>query len=258
MKPYDKYKDSSVEWIGEIPEHWEVIKIRYVASRVETGKTPPTKNPEYFDGDVDWFTPGDYEGSIILQSSDKKISELAVNELDLKIYPPETVLLVGIGATLGKVGMTVNPAFSNQQINAIIFDKQKLNPLFGTYFLNSQKKRIVSSSNSATLSILNQSKTKDFELLCPPLEEQQHIAAYLDHRTAQIDDLINKKQRMIALLQEERAAVINRAVTTGLDPSVKMKDSGVEWIGEVPEHWETQQLKYVVTFQRGSRFADPN
>ena len=182
LDPAVKMKDSGVEWIEEVPEHWKVTKIRRVAHRVETGKTPPTNEPDFFNGDVDWFTPSDFEDKLIIQNSKRKISRHALDKLNLKTYPAETTLLVGIGATLGKVGITAGSAFSNQQINAIHFDGGKMNPYFGTYFLYSFKEKVVSSANSATLPILNQSQTKDFEILCPPVNEQEAIIFILTRK----------------------------------------------------------------------------
>ncbi len=93
-------------------------------------------------------------------------------------------------------------------------------------------------------------------MLLPPEDEQRSIAAFLDRETARIDALIEKKQRQIGLLQEKRSALISHAVTKGLDPNTWMKDSGIEWLGEIPKHWRISQLKYVVTFQRGHDLAD--
>jgi type I restriction enzyme S subunit len=100
-------------------------------------------------------------------------------------------------------------------------------------------------------------KIKELRLTLPPIEEQTAIANYLDHKTAQIDTLIAKKEKFISLLQEERTAVINQAVTKGLDPKVKMKDSGIEWLGEIPEHWEVKKLKYLLKENKDSLKTGP-
>ncbi len=242
MKPYEKYKESGVEWIGEIPEHWVVSKIRYCSTSVKTGKTPPTENESYFgEGQINWFGPGDFK-TLFLRDSSRTITEKAVNELKLELYPEGTVLLIGIGATLGKVGIINAPSYSNQQVNAIIFNSY-INPQYGLFFLDVFKEITTNEASSSTMAILNQSKTKDLLLLIPPLAEQTAIANFLDHQTAIIDELIEKKTKQIALLKEKRQAIINETVTKGLDPTAKVKDSGVEWLGEIPESWEVVKLK---------------
>ncbi len=253
MKPYEKYKDSGVEWIGEIPEHWVVSKIRYCSTSVKTGKTPPTENESYFEeGQINWFGPGDFK-TLFLRDSSRTITEKAVNELKLELYPEGTVLLIGIGATLGKVGIINAPSYSNQQVNAIIFNSY-INPQYGLFFLDVFKEITANEASSSTMAILNQSKTKDLLLLKPTLQEQTAIAKYLDHQTAIIDELIEKKTKQIALLKEKRQAIINETVTKGLDPTAKMKDSGVDggdhrWLGEIPESWEITPLKHLATLK---------
>ncbi len=255
MKKYEKYKDSGIEWLGEIPEHWDVVKLKYVVDSVETGKTPSTTNENYFEnGNIEWYSPGDFT-SLKLGDSNKKITDLAVTENKLSLYPKNTILLVGIGATLGKVALTDRVCFTNQQINAII-PSNKMNPYFGLYYLDSIKEEIRNESNASTMAILNQSKTKDLIFILPPKKEQTAIASFLDHLTTQIDTLIEKKEQLIEKLKLQRQAIINEAVTGQVvwsekeqkmiplaQSEVKGKDSGIEWLGEIPEHWEVNYIK---------------
>jgi len=255
MKPYPAYKDSGIEWLGEIPKHWEIKKLKYVA-HVETGITPPSDEPKYYEnGKLNWFTPGDFNDTILLIDSNRKINYVAVRNGVAKIYESFSVLLVGIGATLGKIGIIDKEASSNQQINAITF-KKGFNPFYGALYLKSISKIIVSLSNNSTLAILNQSQTKDILILIPPLEEQNAIAEYLDRKTAQIDELIKKNKKMVELLKEKRQAIISNAVTKGLDPKAKMKDSGVEWLGEIPEGWEVKRLRFLLNKNDGGVWGD--
>ena len=244
MKKYDNYKDSGVEWIGEIPEHWNINRLRNIADSIKTGSTPPSEEIQYFEPkDINWYGPGDFD-DLILYDAKRKISNLSIKENKCRLFPPNSILLIGIGATVGKVGIVSEASTSNQQINAIIL-KNEYNPKYYTYFISTIKDIIVMEASSATLPIFNQTQTKNIVLPVPEIFEQTTIANYLDRKTTQIDTLITKKEQFISLLQEERTAVINQAVTKGLDPKVKMKDSGIEWLGEIPEHWEVTRLGFL-------------
>jgi type I restriction enzyme S subunit len=207
-------KDSKIEWIGNIPLHWEVSKLRFLTKEVQTGSTPPTDIEEYFNGGTfDWFTPADFSTeNIELNASKRKVSELAVNDGKVRVFPKNSVLMVGIGATLGKIGITNSDCSSNQQINSIIFN-QRIKPYFGAYFLFSNSINIVSLANFATLPILNQSQTKDIPIVIPPLSEQQAIVAYLDEQTALIDKNIELESQKISTLKEYRQSLISNVVT---------------------------------------------
>lgn len=246
MKRYEAYKDSGVEWIGEVPSHWEVTKLKHVSKRIKTGSTPPTDNPEYFEeGNIDWFGPSDFQNSV-LSNSKKKITKLAFEEGKAPLYEPNSVMLVGIGATVGKVGICKNYCSSNQQINAIELEKDKYIPTLLVNYLKAINDYIISEADSATLPIFNQTDTKNIPVPLPPLSEQEQIATYLDRKTGQLDSLIAQKRQLIALLEEERTALINQVVTKGLDPTAPLKPSGIDWLGDVPAHWEVKKLKYVV------------
>jgi type I restriction enzyme S subunit len=251
MKKYDNYKDSGIEWIGEIPEHWEINRLRNIADSIKTGSTPPSEEIQYFEPqELNWFGPGDFD-NLILNNAKRKISNLAIEENKCRLFPSNSILLIGIGATVGKVGIVSEASTSNQQINAIIL-KNEYNPKYYTYFISTIKDIIVMEASSATLPIFNQTQTKNIVLPVPQIEEQTTIANYLDHKTTQIDTLITKKEQFISLLQEERTAVINQAVTKGLDPKVKMKDSGIEWLGEIPEQWTSYRIDWVTNIVRGN------
>lgn len=241
FKSYEKYKYSGVEWIGEIPHRWKVLKLKYLSKNIQTGTTPSTRYEEYFDGDINWFTPGDFSESKSLFESGRKVSELAVIDNEVKILPKGTVLLVGIGATLGKVAVLENDSSFNQQITGIE-TKEVYNSSYLYYWLWINKDTIYQIANFTTLPIINNQFIKEFYCIVPSLEEQKRIADFLDQKTSEIDKLIADKEKLIELLEEKRQAIITEAVTKGLNPNVKMKDSGVEWIREIPEHWDIQPL----------------
>jgi len=249
MKTYEAYKESGVDWIGEIPEHWVITSLRFLTNYVKTGSTPPTENKAYYNqGDIPWYGPADFN-SLTLTNAKKQVSQKAVDDGKCRIFDKNSILLIGIGATVGKVGITTTISSANQQINAISFDQSKMKASFALYFLTSIKRIIVSKADSATLPIFNQTQTKELRLVKPSQDEQTQIAKYLDHKTAIIDALMEKKEQLIQKLQAQRQAIINEAVTKGLNPNTKMKDSGIEWLGEIPENWKVSNFKYFISLK---------
>jgi len=217
LDPNVEMKDSNTEWLGEIPKHWEVKKLKYLVDKVQTGITPPSERTDYYDdGDIDWYTPGDFQESIRLKNSFRKINRLAIEEGVARIFPPLSVLLIGIGATLGKVGIIEKLSSSNQQINAITFS-DKFNPFFGVYYLQAIADTVISLSNASTLAILNQTQTKDILMLVPPLEEQGKIFKYIQSVELRHSEIVNKEQKQIDLLKEYRTALISEVVTGKVD-----------------------------------------
>lgn len=245
MKKYPAYKKSGVEYIGEVPEHWEIAKLKFLADSVKTGSTPPSDELHYYEpNEIDWFGPADFK-ALVLSDSIRKVSGLAITDNKCRLFPASTVLLIGIGATVGKVGVSAVPCSANQQINAVTFNQEKCLPKFGAYYLSSIRDVIVSEASSATLPIFNQTHTKELVLPCPTHDEQVQICSYLDCKTEKIDILINNKEKLIELLKEERTATISQTVAKGLHPNVSMKDSGIQWLGEIPKHWGVVDFKRV-------------
>ncbi len=208
-----RYRDSGVEWIGEIPEEWEVSSIKNI-SNIFTGSTPSTSNIEYYnDNDIYWYSPSDLsENKIHLGKSNKMLSNRTLIDGVIKLYPSGTILLIGIGGTLGRVGYSHNECASNQQINAIIV-KDGYCSLFYTYMLSIMHSYIWINANTSTMPILNQSANKKLEVVIPPLAEQQQIADYLDKKCEQIDELIAVKEAKIVELKEWKKSVIFEYVT---------------------------------------------
>lgn len=243
MKRYETYKDSGIQWVGEIPSHWDSNKLKFFAD-ISTGTTPSTANEEYWnEATENWYTPADFnEGDIHLNGSSRKVSAMAFEKSACKVFKKNVVLVVGIGATLGKIGFSRVECSANQQINAIEF-YDNVYPLFGAYYLSSLKEVMKSLASAATLAIMNQSVTGSIPFVCPTLTEQETIAAYLDRKVSQIDATIAEKEQMLEDLKNYRSAIISEAVTKGLDKNVEMKDSGIEWLGMIPKHWGLVKLK---------------
>jgi len=217
LDPNVKMKPSGIDWLGDIPEHWEVKKIRYACTKVLTGTTPPSIGDDYFEnGTVDWFTPGDFSNNFILRDSNKKLRVEAFTDGIVKLFPKNSVLLIGIGATLGKVGYCETNSSSNQQINTLI-PSEKLNYKFLTYVLASFIDVLKVLSNATTLGILNQEKTKQFVLPVPPKSEQEEIVCLLDTELEKLTLLSGSIKDAIDKLKEYRTALITSAVTGKID-----------------------------------------
>ena len=210
-------RDRQIEWLGEVPAHWEVFTVRRIAKSVQTGGTPSIVLPsEELENGFVWFTPGDFEQSLRLVDSARKTTAEAVKLGDAKCFPAGSVLIVSIGATLGKIGFAEFPSSANQQINAVI-PNEKMDGYFLTYSLSVKEEVMRFLSNASTIGIMNQEKTKEIWLAVPPLEEQRAIAAFLDTETAKLDTLTAAANRAIELLQERRSALISAAVTGKID-----------------------------------------
>lgn len=217
LNPNAPRKPSGIPWLGEIPKEWTVCQLRRVAKFVQTGSTPTCDNQTFFEnGTVDWFTPGDFNSDGLLIDSARKVTTLAVDANEVETFPPGTVMLVGIGATVGKVGLTQSQSASNQQINAIGFDDAVM-PQFAVYFLIALQDHIRATALSATLPILNQSLTKALPFLLPGRDEQSCIVSWLDDQSRKIAAAIAAAEREIELMEEYRTALIAATVTGKID-----------------------------------------
>lgn len=253
---YDKYKDSGIAWIGEIPEHWEIRKLKNIFL-LSTGTTPKEYD-KISEGDnlINWYTPSDIlEGCNDLFSSLRKLSERVIYENKISLFPIGTLLYVGIGASAGKVGYANENGYSNQQITGLI--PLECYSRFYFYYLSVLKDKIRDNAFFTTLPIINNVYLGQELLPYPLLSEQQSIANYLDQKCGEIDELITLQEEMITKLQSYMQSVITEAVTKGLDKNVPLKDSGIEWIGEIPEHWEVKRLKYFGNNYNGLTYS-PN
>ncbi len=240
LKPYPEYKASGIEWLGAIPEDWEIYNLRRIA-KIQTGNTPPKSEEQNYSSDgIPWVKPDDLGTFNPINDSKEKLSDEGSKRA--RIIPPKAVLVCCIGS-VGKIGIAGIEVATNQQINSLIFNT-RMDLDYSKYLIYSSGKEHQRLANGNVVFIINSETQGNIKLPVPSQEEQRSIAAFLDRETAKIDSLIAKKEKQIELIKEKRQALISHAVTKGLDPNVKMKDSGVEWLGEIPEHWEVQRLKY--------------
>ena len=232
---YDKYKDSGIAWIGEIPEHWEVIKIKN-AFNIISGATPKTDNMAYWDGEITWITPADYNTEDKIISSGKRNITLAgLNSCGTSIVP-EGSIIFSKRAPIGLVAINVVPLCTNQGCISCI-PKPSVNTKYFYYLMSVLTEWFELFGSGTTFKELSTNNFANFILSQPLILEQQSIAAYLDQKCGEIDELITLQEEMITKLQSYKQSVITEAVTKGLDKNVPLKDSGIEWIGEIPEHW---------------------
>jgi type I restriction enzyme, S subunit len=248
-KTYPQYKPSGVEWLGDVPKHWEIKRLKNITNVISKGTTPSTEGFEIsFEGIIRFI-----KAENIINDNISKYPEFLINEetnkaLSRSILQEKDLLIVIAGATIGKVALLTKefiPANTNQAVCFIRLKKKEMDR-FIWYYLRSdfiQNFITINSVQSAqpniSMGILSESI-----LPLPSLSEQKIIVRFLDHETGKIDILVAKKKRLIELLKEKRTALISRAVTQGLDSNVKMKPSGVEWLGDIPAHWEVKKLKY--------------
>ncbi len=248
LRPYPKYKDSGVEWIGEIPEDWVLTKIKRIA-KVSSSKR--IYENQYQESGIPFYRSKE----IVELSKGKKVSaNLFINqdvysEIEYKYGVPQKndLLITSIG-TIGEVWISDGRKFYYKDGNITQLKAEKnLHINFLKYCFNSNlfNEQYNLMSDGSTLMALTIEKINELLVILPRIDQQKTITNFLDPKTVQIDSLIADKERLIELLEEKRQAVITETVTKGLDPNVKMKDSGIEWIGKIPEHWDIVKLKWL-------------
>lgn len=237
MKPYLKYKDSGIEWLGDIPEEWNIEKPTRIF-RLVKGINAATLTKEYISENQGVYPV--YSG----QTEDDGLMG-SIEWYDFDFENP-VVFITTVGAK-AMTTRTVRGRFSLSQNCALAIP---INSMIDARFFEPTFQRLFDYEKGSISLIMQPSlRFEDFnhfKVPNPSTFEQQAIASYLDRETARIDSLIQKKERMIELLKEKRIALITQAVTKGIDPKAKMKNSGIEWLGEVPEHWDVKRLRYCI------------
>lgn len=248
LRRYSWYRPSGIEWLGEIPEHWRQLAVKRLTI-VKRGASPrPIDDPKYFDddGEYSWVRIADVTASVrYLENTTQRLSLLG-KSLSVPLKPGD--LFLSIAGTVGKPIITKIKCCIHDGF--VYFPQYKENKEF-LYYIFASGQPYHGLGKWGTQLNLNTDTVGWIQIGLPPSEEQRAIAAFLDQETARIDALIAKKERQIELLQEKRTALISRAVTKGLDPDVKMKPSGIEWLGEIPEHWEAIPVKRQFDIQLG-------
>jgi type I restriction enzyme S subunit len=259
---YPAYKDSGVEWLGELPTHWSVAKVKALTSRISSGKTPLGGSETYIDEGVLFLRSQNvYDDGLRLEDA-VFISEATDESMAVSRVQSGDVLLNITGASIGRscvVPAGFQPANVNQHVCAIRPRSGDVGPFLSWLFKShTVKSQIDLAQNGAAREGLNFEQIGNISVPIAPPEEQAELTAFLDRETAKIDALVAEQEQLITLLKEKRQAVISHAVTKGLDPSVPMKDSGVEWLGKVPAHWHMLPLKRVSPAQTVGIVVNPS
>ncbi len=244
FRPYPEYRDSGIEWLGGIPAHWEVRKWRYCC-HVTEGQIAP--DDEEFREKV-LIAPNHIEsGTGRLLHLETAHEQGAISGKYL--VAPGDIIYSKIRPALNKVCISTGDWLCSADMYPVSITEKRLQTRFLLYFMLSAPfvQLMVDQSMRVAMPKVNRDKLAACQLLVPDPAEQRAIAGFLDRETAKIDALVARKERLIELLQEKRIVLITRAVTRGLDPKVPMKNSGVEWLGEIPAHWKTLALGRVTT-----------
>ena len=251
FRKYEKYKESGVEWLGDIPAGWTTQKLKFVA-RVQPSNVDKKSKKDEKEVQLCNYTDVYYNEEI---TADLPFMKATASDVQIRKFTLKRGDTIITKDSEDPNDIAV-PAYIPQDLEGVVcgYHLALLRPGKGTCggylkrVMDTQYARIVfaTRANGITRYGLGTYAISNFILPFPPLEEQNQIAAFLDKETTNIDSLVDKQEQLITLLREKRQAIISHAVTRGLNPNVKMKDSGIEWLGEVPAHWEVRRLKFCV------------
>lgn len=243
-------RDSGLDWAGDIPAHWPVIALRQVA-RLESGHTPSRQHPEYWvpeECTTPWFSLADVwqlreARQDYLGDTAEKISEVGMRHSAARLLPAGTVVLSRT-ASVGFAGIMPKPMATTQDFANWVCGERLL-PEYLLHVFRAMAPEFVRLRMGSTHQTIYMPDIRAFRIPLPSVDEQRRVLSHLAAKLPTLDALIAKKERLIELLEEKRQALITQAVTKGLDPSVPMKDSGIEWLGPIPAHWEVLPLKRI-------------
>jgi type I restriction enzyme S subunit len=232
------------------------VRLKRVFS-VVNGSTPRSEETEYWDGDIPWVTPEDLGRLRFARISEtrRQITDEGYQNCGTTLVPQGSLVL-STRAPIGHLAIADMPLCTNQGCRSLVF-RRGGNEAFFFFQLFAARQELESLGSGSTFQELAKDRLEELFVVVPPEEEQRAIATFLDRETAKIDALVAKKERLIELLQEKRAALITRAVTKGLDPNVPIKNSGVEWLGEIPGHWTVSKLRYACSLLRDGTHLPP-
>lgn len=245
MERYEQYKDSDIDWIGEIPEHWEVKKIKYL-SKLQGGYA--FKSDSFSKTGIPVIRIGDINNRIDWDNCKKIPDDIEIPK-EFILRSNDTLIALS-GATTGKTSfVTEKPKFSyiNQRVAKVGFNNKLLFFNISSDFV---KKLILLTADGSAQENISNSQIENIAIVMPGDDkEQTAIANYLDRITAEIENLITQKKQLLELYEEEKTTIINQAVTKGINLDVKLKDSGIDWLGEIPEHWVVKKVKHICKIQ---------
>lgn len=257
-KRYENYKDSEIEWIGEIPDSWDIVDIKYLISEDKYSvKSGPfgsqLKNDDMLSGkykvynqrnvlDNDFYS-GEY---YINEEKYEELKAFKISSSDILVTTRGTIGKVAIVPEIFEEGI-LHPCLIKIRFN----HKKVLNEFIEKIFNNTQiaLNQVKLLSNATTIDVIYTDTIKNLRIVIPSINEQKQILDFIDKNTTKIDTLIKEKEELIKLLKEQRQSIITEAVVKGIDKSINMKYSGIEWIGDIPEHWSVKRIKHVISTQ---------
>jgi len=250
---YSEYRDCGVAWLGDVPAQWVITPIKYLGN-LKGGAGFPHSDQGLRDEEIPFhkvnaLAQAGFDG--VLLRGENSISLDTAERLGAFVFPAGSLVFAKVGAALlmGRIRKISEPACIDNNMMGFVIDETNHDVEFIRYALSLVQFDLI--ANPGTVPSLNESQIGNYWLSIPNKEEQKVIANFLNQETAKIDGLIAEQEKLIALLAEKRQATISHAVTKGLNPDVPMKDSGVAWLGEVPEHWSIKPLRYCIDFQEG-------
>lgn len=255
MPKYDDYKDSGVDWLSDIPSHWPLISLKRVVKEHSGYGFPIDLQGD--NGEIPFLKVSDISGGgFFVDRSANKVSSQTISKQRWKTVPSGSLVTAKIGEALRKNHRKLLKEDSLIDNNCIAFEPTGLDTKFSYYLhLVLDFEWFVNPGAVPSISV---SKYKAEKVAVPSLSEQVAIVQFLDVKTVQLDDAIAIKEQQVALLNERKQIIIQQAVTQGLNPDAPMKDSGVEWIGEIPEHWELKRVKHLFKLEVDSSEKNNN
>lgn len=232
-----KYKKTEIDWMPEIPEYWEVVRLKNVA-KIVSGATPKSSVAANWDGDINWITPAEFGDEMYIGESVRKITKKGLESCATTLVPIGSIIISN-RAPIGSLGISEVELCTNQGCKSII--PIQINNYFLYFVMSLQKENLNVLGNGTTFRELATQSLRNYKIPLPPKEEQYEIASHLFEENQKIIHFIQTKQRFIELLKEQRQSIITHAVTKGIDDGVKMKET---MMGEIPEHWEVRRLKF--------------
>ncbi|HEL2472852.1 TPA: restriction endonuclease subunit S [Streptococcus suis] len=249
-----RMKDSGIEWIGEVPEEWGIKPIKHIFGAIGSGTTPDSSKVEYYDGNINWLQSGDLYKKDYVYVVSKTITDLGYrSSAFLRIYQAPFLAIAMYGASIGNLAIIKIDACVNQAV-AVLKGEENI-VRFAKLALEISKTELIFAAQGGTQPNINQVLIKNWVIPFPSEIEIKKIADFLDKKVAQLDKVKSLLEEQIKTLEDYRQSLIYETVTKGLDKTVPLKDSGVDWIGQIPEGWEITRLKYICGMQSGNNLT---
>ena len=239
-----RMKDSGIKWIGEVPEDWGIKPIKHIFGAIGSGTTPDSSKVEYYDGNINWLQSGDLYKKDYVYAVSKTITDLGYrSSASLRIYQAPFLAIAMYGASIGNLAISKIDACVNQAV-AVLKGEENI-VRFAKLALEISKTELIFAAQGGTQPNINQVLIKNWVIPFPSEIEIKKIADFLDKKVAQLDKIKSLLEEQIKTLEDYRKSLIYETVTKGLDKTVPLKDSGVDWIGQIPEGWGVKSIKHI-------------